>query len=86
MPGSYTNYMKASISIPDDVFDAAERFARETKMSRSRLYSDALKEYLARHFPDKITEAMNAACDEIGDTKDSFVSAAARRILEESEW
>jgi predicted transcriptional regulator len=78
--------MKASISIPDDVFKATERFARQRKMTRSRLYCDALKEYLARHSPDTITEALNAACDEIGDTKDSFMSAAVRRILEKSEW
>jgi predicted transcriptional regulator len=37
--------MKTSLAIPDDVSKAAERFARQTKMSRSRLYSDALKEW-----------------------------------------
>jgi metal-responsive CopG/Arc/MetJ family transcriptional regulator len=78
--------MKTAVSIPDEVFEGAERLARRTKRSRSRLFSDALKEYLARHSPDKVTEAMNAACDEIGDTKDAFVSGAARRILEKSEW
>ena len=78
--------MKTAVSIPDEVFEGAERLARRTKRSRSRLFSDALQEYLARHSPDKVTVAMNAACDEIGDTKDAFVSAAARRILEKSEW
>ena len=78
--------MKTAVSIPDDVFEGAERLARRTKKSRSRLVSDALREYLARHSPDEITEAMNKACAEIGDTKDEFVSAAARRILEKSEW
>jgi metal-responsive CopG/Arc/MetJ family transcriptional regulator len=78
--------MKTAVSIPDEVFEGAERLARRTKRSRSRLFSDALKEYLARHSADKVTEAMNAACDEIGDTKDAFVSAAARRVLEKTEW
>jgi metal-responsive CopG/Arc/MetJ family transcriptional regulator len=78
--------MKTAVSIPDELFEGAERLARRTKRSRSRLFSDALREYLARHSPDKVIEAMNAACDEIGDTKDAFVSAAARRILEKSEW
>ena len=36
--------------------------------------------------PDQITEAMNNACAEIGDLEDPFVSSAARRILEWSEW
>ena len=78
--------MKTAVSIPDEVFQGAERLARRAKKSRSRLYGDALKEYLARHSPDEITEAMNRACAEVGDTRDPFVSVAARRILERSEW
>ena len=78
--------MKTAISIPDEVFEGAERLARRTRRSRSRLYSDALREYLARHAPDEVTEAMNRACDEVGDTRDLFVSTAARRVLERSEW
>jgi len=50
------------------------------------VFSDALKEYLSRHVPDKITETMNQACAEIVDTNDSFVSSAARRIAEQNEW
>jgi metal-responsive CopG/Arc/MetJ family transcriptional regulator len=82
----YTFGMKTAVSIPDDIFEGAERLARRTKRSRSRVFSDALKEYLARHAPDKITEAMNRACTEIGAEEDSFVSSTARRALEKSEW
>ena len=82
----YTHGMKTAISIPNEVYQGAERLARRTKKSRSRLYGDALKEYLARHAPDDVTEAMNRACAEVGETKDPFVSSAARRILERSEW
>jgi metal-responsive CopG/Arc/MetJ family transcriptional regulator len=78
--------MKTAISVPDDVYEGAERLARRTKKSRSRLFSDALKEYLARHAPDEVTEAMNRACAEAGQATDPFVSSAARRILERSEW
>lgn len=78
--------MKTAISIPDEVYQGAERLARRTKKSRSRLYGDALREYLARHAPDDVTEAMNRACAEVGETKDPFVSSAAQRILERSEW
>ena len=85
-PPGYTKGMKTAMSIPDEVFEGAERLARRTKRSRSRLFSDALKEYLARHAPDEVTEAMNKACAEIGDAEDAFVSSAARRVLEQSEW
>jgi predicted transcriptional regulator len=40
--------MKTAISISDEVFEDAERLARRTKKSGSRLFSDALKEYVAR--------------------------------------
>ena len=78
--------MKTAVSIPDDVFEGAERLARRTKRSRSRLFSDALKEYLARHAPDKVTEAMNQACATLGEPQDAFVSSASSRVLKKSEW
>ena len=82
----YTFGMKTAVSIPDDVFEGAQRLARRTKRSRSRLVSDALREYLARHSPEEVTDTMNKACAEIGELEDPFVSSAARRILERSEW
>jgi antitoxin MazE6 len=78
--------MKTAISIPDDVFEQAERLARRTKKSRSQLFSDALKEYVARHAPDDVTDAMNRVCADLGDSRDEFVSAASRRVLERVEW
>ncbi len=78
--------MKTAVSIPQDVFERAERLARRTKKSRSRLFSDALREYVARHAADEVTEAMNRICDEAGQSKDPFVSSAARRVLERSKW
>ena len=78
--------MKTAVSIPDDVFKRAERLARQTKKSRSQLFSDALKEYVARHTPDDVTEAMDRVCLEVGQPPDPFLSTAARRTLERSEW
>ena len=78
--------MKTAVSIPNDVFEHAERLARRTRRSRSQLFSDALKEYLARHAPDEVTDAVNRACAELQPTADDFVSSAARRLLERSEW
>ncbi|HXH38660.1 MAG TPA: ribbon-helix-helix protein, CopG family [Thermoanaerobaculia bacterium] len=78
--------MKTAVSIPDDVFEKVERLARRGKRSRSEVFSAALREYVARHSPDEVTEAINRVCDQVGDQKDEFVSAAARRILEKTEW
>ena len=68
------------------MFRAAERHARRARKSRSQLYAEALSEYLSRHAPDELTEAMNQAIDQLAEPTDPFVRAAARRILERSEW
>jgi len=78
--------MKTAVSLPDKLFRAAERQARRTKKSRSQLYADALAEYLIRHAPDEVTEAMNRVVEQLDEPTDRFVSQAARRILERSEW
>ena len=77
--------MKTAVSISDDVFARAERLARRMRKSRSELFSNALAEYIASHAPDHVTETMNQVCDEIGEA-DPFVTAAPRRILENTEW
>lgn len=82
----YTFGMKTAVSIPDEVFAKAERLARRSKRSRSQLFSAALSEYVARHAPDEVTEAMNRVCAEAGDAVDPFVATASRRVLERSEW
>ena len=80
--------MKTAVSIPDSVFDKAERLARSANRSRSEVYSAALVEYLARHAPDEITDAMDRVCEQIGAAAepDGFVTAAGRRVLERTEW
>ena len=78
--------MKTAISIPDEVFDVAEKLARRQGVSRSRLFSDALREYVARHAPDEITDAMNRVVADIGDSDADFAAAAARRVLTDEQW
>lgn len=94
--------MKTAVSIPDEIFRGAEHFARQTQRSRSRLFSDALSEYLLRHAPEELTEAMNRACRALQDAgprpagrrpkppsrseRDTFAAVASALILEQSEW
>ena len=37
--------MKTAVSIPDDVFERAERLAKRARHSRSEVFSRALREY-----------------------------------------
>ncbi len=51
--------MKTAISIPDKVFEAAERAATKLGMSRSELYVTAVREYIERHAREGITDELN---------------------------
>lgn len=82
----YTHGMKTAVSIPDDVFRAAERLAKRRKSSRSELYGKALVDYIARHAADPVTETMNQACSDIGVESNEFTTAASRQVLSRVAW
>jgi predicted transcriptional regulator len=84
-PG-YTFGMKTAISIPDKVYAEAERLSRRLKKSRSQVYTEAVTEYIARHDPEAVTEAMNRVCEAVDTYPDPAITGAARRTLEDVEW
>lgn len=51
--------MKVAISVPDPIFDAAERLAKLRRIPRSQLFAEALQEYLSRHGAEAITAKLN---------------------------
>ena len=84
--GGYTSGMKTAVSIPDDVFEDAERLASRLRTSRSQLYARALAEFVARHDDDRVTSLMDQAVREAGRGADAFVQAAAQKSLQRVEW
>jgi metal-responsive CopG/Arc/MetJ family transcriptional regulator len=78
--------MKTAISIPDSVFQAAEKHAKRMHKSRSQLFSEAMVEYLERHTPDEITRMLNETLKTIGDFDDSFLQKASHSLLGRSKW
>lgn len=61
--------MKTSVSIPDKVYKAAERAARQMGVSRSRLYTIAIERLLAVQRDRGVTESLN----EVYKTEDSSI-------------
>jgi metal-responsive CopG/Arc/MetJ family transcriptional regulator len=78
--------MKTAVSVPDDVFERAERLAKRERRSRSDVYSTALREYVARHDPDEVVEALDRVVAAVGEELDPFVIAAGRRVLAATDW
>ena len=52
--------MKTAISIPDNLFKAAEITAKQLGLARSQLYVKAIKEFIEHHNKDHITEKLNS--------------------------
>lgn len=84
IPG-YTQGVKTAVSIPDPLFDAADRLARRRRMSRSALYAEALELLLAEHAHDDVTDRLNELYAEVDSSLDPAVAAAQSRVLQE-EW
>jgi metal-responsive CopG/Arc/MetJ family transcriptional regulator len=57
--------MKTAVSLPDEVFEAAERLARERGLTRSALYAQALEAFLQANEIDPLTEAINRVADRV---------------------
>lgn len=78
--------MKTAISVPDEVFAQAERLARRQGRSRSEFYSAAVREYVARHAPDDVTDAIDRVVADLGEEPAAFRRAAGKRIMRRTEW
>ncbi|MFM7831289.1 MAG: ribbon-helix-helix domain-containing protein, partial [Planctomycetaceae bacterium] len=74
----YTKSMKTAISIPDHLFNDAERLIARFKTSRSELYSRAIAEFVARHDEDAVTQALDkVVCNVNADPPDTQTSTAS---------
>lgn len=78
--------MKIAISVPNQLFNKAEKMARKTGKSRSQIYQEALAEYLLRRDSEAITEAMDLALTDLDQGSDPWLSQAGRLALERAEW
>jgi len=77
--------MKVAISVPDSVFDAAERLARQRAVPRSRLFTEALEEYVSRHGAVAVTDQLNAVyASEESELGEAFASAQFGSVADEA--
>ena len=77
--------MKTAISVPDHLFDAADRLAEERGWSRSHLYSEALATYIGRHEAAAVTAKLNVVYAD-GESLDPVIGMLQDRSLDEDAW
>lgn len=78
--------MKVAVSIPDPIFEAAERLAAERGLPRSQLYAEALEAYLAEHGPGSVTERLDAVYGEADGALDEALFRAQLESLDDEAW
>lgn len=78
--------MKVAASVPDPVFDAAERLAKQRRVPRSQVFSEALEEYVSRYGGESVTAKLNEVYDSENSTLDSSLAQAQYKVLEHETW
>lgn len=78
--------MKVAISVPDPIFDAAERLAKARRVPRSQVFSEALEEYLAKHDCSAVTAKLNAVYDADASKVDPALLSAQYASLSHETW
>jgi metal-responsive CopG/Arc/MetJ family transcriptional regulator len=78
--------MKTAISLPDELFEAADALARKLGLTRSRLVAEALAEYVAKHRTSRITERLDAVYATQAPVVPEPLRRAQRKVLRKSEW
>jgi hypothetical protein len=73
--------MKTAISIPDEVFADAERVAKRLGVSRSELFTRAMREFLGVRRGQAVTASYDEAFANAEDEFREFRNQAARRVL-----
>lgn len=78
--------MKIAISLPDAVFEAAERLARQRHVPRSQLFAEALREYLSRHGSEAVTAKLNEIYTNESSTVEPSLAQAQQVSIAHETW
>ena len=73
--------VKTGISLDADLFNAAERLAKELRLSRSGLYARALEELIEREQSQRLLDDLNAAYGGPPDPEDEALMRGIQRTM-----
>lgn len=78
--------MKTAISIPHPIYRSAEKLAQRLGLSRSRLYTTALKHFLNSHDDDQVTEQLNRIYGDASSKLDASLRKLQAKSLSKDKW
>lgn len=78
--------MKTAISLPDPIFEEAEVLAQQLGISRSELYTEALKAYLRRYNRERILSQLNEVYSQESSDLDTVMATMQFISLPQEDW
>jgi metal-responsive CopG/Arc/MetJ family transcriptional regulator len=78
--------MKTAISVRDPLFARAEKYAKREKISRSKLFSDAVEEYLEIREAGDLAANLNEVYSKEDSSVDPILFKMALVSLPKEEW
>jgi metal-responsive CopG/Arc/MetJ family transcriptional regulator len=78
--------MKTAISIPDPLFEQADRMARQLGLSRSQLYAVAVESFLKDHEQQSVTAALDRIYSEEPSALEPVLARLQAAHLAKDEW
>ncbi len=78
--------MKTAISLPDSIFEEAENLAQQLGISRSELYTEALKTYLRRYNREQTLSKLNEVYSQQPSNLDPVMATMQYISLPQENW
>lgn len=78
--------MKIAISLPDPLFEAAERLAERLGVSRSELFQQAMERMVEAHRDDQITAALDRVHADEASALDEALERMQFASLPREDW
>jgi hypothetical protein len=81
--------IKTAISIEKPLFEEIEALAEEMKVSRSRLFTLATRDFIQHHKSQKLLDAINAAYNDLPDAEEKRLAAQMKskhRRIVKGQW
>jgi metal-responsive CopG/Arc/MetJ family transcriptional regulator len=78
--------MKVAVSVPDPIFEAAERLAKQRSVPRSQIFAEALAAYVESRGSEAVTSKLNEVYGHETSALDNDLAQAQLNSISHETW
>jgi len=78
--------MKTAISVPDNLFQQIEEASKKMEISRSRLFSMAIQEFLQHYYAENVTIKLNEVYKKGEGNIENDIDKMQALTIQEESW